>query len=141
MTEQIDYRAREMEWVAALRSGKHIQVKGVLGEAYHEDIPRNCCLGVACEVAGIVPTTTFGSVSDQYDEGSLEYDGAITSLPERAREWLGVTMADPWIDFPDGLLTRDRRGSLELTCTMLNDDLRLTFDQIADLVEYFGLVR
>lgn len=65
---------------------------------------------------------------------------AASLATQQFGEWLGIGPSqDPRINFPDDM--RDRDGALlwHTTCSRLNDDLRLSFPQIADTIRYFGL--
>ena len=91
-------------WIAALRSGKYKQCKGKLkvGDSY-------CCLGVACEVLGIVPI--------QIDNEWL-YESEVAELPTLAFEALGL---------------RDDEVCQRLI--IMNDTDGKSFHQIADALE------
>lgn len=103
-------------WVDALRSGKYIQDERALntGKGF-------CCLGVACEVfkddVGLeVRTGTTGEVY---------YDGGRHSLPASLQSLLEITMR--------GTLTTKVGHRKHLT--ELNDLEKMTFDQIADVID------
>lgn len=104
------------QWVEALESGQYAQTYGRLrkGDAY-------CCLGVACEVTG-------GSRWDDhvggYSYGPNE-DASSTMLPRFVRDWLGVEDTDPIFITDDGV---------RHTATYINDDLMLSFKQIAECI-------
>lgn len=130
--------ANRARWVEALRSGKFRQAQNRLrlGNAY-------CCLGVACVLAGIEAETH----SEAY--GLYLFDDEYLTLPDRAQEWLGVQAASPRIDFGDvdRLGTQGHHPDSELAgcyvswpheLSALNDG-GFTFNQIADLIEYFGI--
>lgn len=108
--EILQHRA---EWVAALRSGKYKQTIGNL-----RDTRGFCCLGVACDIAGLeaVPSAD-GSWFSYEDEGSI--------LPDSAKEWLGVLEGDP-------------RSANDDVYSVLNDEEELAFEQIADHFERYG---
>lgn len=117
------------EWVAALRSGNYKQGRSRLrrGDEY-------CCLGVAMELAGVpceIPADDPGVV--YYYAGP--YGSALTLTPA-GEEWLGVSTSAPYVDMPVGW---DRSDDCCRTNVAELNDEGFTFDQIADLVEYFGL--
>lgn len=101
------------KWVAALRSGQYKQ-----GRKYLRCGNQYCCLGVLCEVVGVIPTKEI--VTD-LPGTEFVYDGKKHSLSTGVLQ--KTAMADDQGCLPDGrYLSR------------LND-LGLTFDQIADLIE------
>lgn len=137
------------EWVAALRITQAPQIVGTLvnevqvGDAM---VPGFCCLGIGQKVAGIeLHAPDWSHESWAFSEG--------TDLPGREfLDWLGVVGtdgvgdADVVVAWPADLLDRegfpylpDPTSGGGLTCATLNDGLRLTFPQIADLVAYFGV--
>jgi hypothetical protein len=134
-------------WLEALRSGKFKQTTGKLKSrngAY-------CCLGVACEVAGIPSVYQEGeylygdpdilkALTDPKWDGMFDnaldyvrYDS--TSLPPIAQEWLGVTDSGPRLAKPIEV----RPGVMETSLIELNDNYGWSFEQIADAVEKYGL--
>lgn len=134
-TTTVTYTAQEVEahrkeWVAALRSGQFKQGHGVLsnGEEY-------CCLGVACVLAGIEADPTPYGDDEPY---RLYFDNEPLVLPQRGQDWLGVDEGNPNIDAPRWLRIDTQDGDpWPADVATLNDD-GFTFNQIADLVEYFG---
>lgn len=126
-------------WIARLRSGEVSQAYEMLGYA---DGSR-CCLGVACDVAGVsVDETMYHTIFDGY---------AIGLMPASVVRWLGFGHLFPpgevdpdsqeWdlvLDYDHGVRTDQPWSSAAVSCAWLND-ARLTFDQIADMVEYFGI--
>lgn len=96
------------QWRDALESGKYKQ-----GELCLRDKDDNfCCLGIACELAGIVPTGFF--CTDKY-----AYDNNAVCLPDAGAYWLG-TDDDPLI--------------FGMRASHLNDTLNFTFEEIAGLL-------
>jgi hypothetical protein len=131
---------RFKQWIAALRSGQYPQ-----GNGYLLLDGKYCCLGVMCEVADIPrtppgrgdPVTYFGVQDGRY--GSL----SATSLPREAQDWLGLDSTDNlnndlYLDYPLGLHHADGDVS-HPTAMWCNDTAYLTFPQIADMFEYFGI--
>lgn len=144
-------RENIQKWVDALRSGEYAQTKGVLyrkepgryekwdaGIRGYEsvDAPTGyCCLGVLCDIAeknGV----DFSDTVEVYD---LETDDVVEvtragdwwrddvgSLPVAAQDWLGILDDDPELFFDE-----DKRW----TAAGANDELGLTFAEIADKVE------
>jgi len=101
------------KWVEALRSGQYKQTVGVLydGTGY-------CCLGVACKVMGVEPETR---------NNNFYFDDQNSVLSINAADKLGLKDCNGEFGTDDTILT----GSL----TTMNDD-GMTFEQIADMIEY-----
>lgn len=128
-----DFDKREFytKWVAALRSGDYEQARGSLTHNYTSF----CCLGVACEVHGVRRKSTYGG--DGYenifdDESEVINSATNAQLPNQLAKALG------W-KWPTGTFeieTPRYIDPLEYELTVLNDD-GFTFDQIADIIEYF----
>jgi hypothetical protein len=116
-------------WVAALRSGKFRQGEGCLTYRYgNGEHDKDCCLGVACKVAGLVGT----------DEGNvptrIQYDGERTVLPSSlAKEIFGELLEDT--DIPNGHLSFKNRNGYTIILAELNDE-GMSFDKIADIISY-----
>lgn len=94
------------KWIEALRSGKYEQGNRFLQSVDH----KFCCLGVLCEVAGMVGSITTGTVKPCYT-----YDGHSGLLPEE--------------------LSRKLDESIEMYLIHMNDQLRNNFSEIADYIE------
>lgn len=115
-------------WVAALRSGRYQQTTGKLTRLTDDGQPRACCcLGVLCEVA-LESGVELALYRTEY--GTRHYDREDNFLPTRVREWAGLGAVDPEV-------TRTRADGTEVTSSLsfLNDEVRLSFEQIAVLVE------
>ena len=66
-------------WVAALRSGKYSQTRGVL-----RDDRGYCCLGVACQLYA-------DAMGIEWNEGvEYRFDGEEMVLPLSVKMWLGL---------------------------------------------------
>jgi hypothetical protein len=111
------------KWVEALRSGDFKQGKGALRTIDGS----YCCLGVACEISGVVtlrdrenhPIAEYVSVDD-------ERDASASVLPSAVRDWLGVESYNPHIV--------DEHGEGH-ALSLWNDSEDADFDKIADLIE------
>lgn len=123
------------EWVAALRSGEYHQGRGALvREGFEAQSLNYCCLGVLCELSPVVELV----VQTIPDEDSyfryrstanhLDTDGSV--LPLAARFWAEL-------DDEGGELPIVDRTGYNVNLPILNDDAKLSFDQIADVIEYF----
>lgn len=98
-------------WVEALRSGEFKQCQ------FHLTTPEgDCCLGVACKLAIRAGINLKVEVGEEFNS----YDGASQILPERVREWLGLTGRD------SGYLGTQLSGE---------NDRGKTFLEIADIIE------
>lgn len=141
-------------WVADLRSGNREQARGTLtarGAGAEPVEVAHCCLGVLTEVyientdAVLDVYTAFSASRDA--TGVLPivvtYDGSSSYLPTKVSEWLGspenpILVRDGWFKV-FYTCEYDPRATdyLLVSSAECNDDLGLTFDQIADLIEYF----
>jgi hypothetical protein len=117
------------KWVAALRSDKFSQGTGYLNvKNAYESKPRFCCLGVLCELAADEGITTrrehldAGRTVTFYGEKGEELSFQESVLPTAVREWAGLDAVDP------ELLTG-------YVASNLNDDMCMSFEAIADIVE------
>jgi hypothetical protein len=109
------------KWVAALRSGKYIQGHGRLSS--HN---QHCCLGVLCEVMELESHTL-----DCGDKSYLHSDSEGRGSSESS-EVIPPTLAaelnmhyNPYVMY--------KRASCRLSS--LNDDEKLSFNAIADIIE------
>jgi|SRR6185312_5441632 len=97
------------KWIKFLRSGKYKRGRTQLYEN-----GKYCCLGVACEAAGIVRVAN-------------RYDGERCFLPKSVKVWLGIDT--------DDVIIGDNKAS------QLNDYYDWSFRKIADAIEkeYLGV--
>lgn len=122
------------KWVAALRSGDYKQGRGRL---QNED--GFCCLGVLCDVAAKEePLTYKWEKHGGNNPIMLTPTGSygITEIPKHLSHELGLVnsggnaITDPTVDY----ITKD--GILRNTyLSALNDEYRLSFNELADLIE------
>lgn len=125
------------EWTAELRSGNRQQGRGRLHEVLEDGTEAFCCLGVVEDMLyqrGLSTRKLWERDEEDerpscyaYTEGGEEETGVLT---DKAREYVG---------FEDGQFNPDIRlpGVVD-SLAELNDD-GLTFDQIADVIDYaFG---
>jgi hypothetical protein len=112
------------KWIVALRSGEYKQVKGVLTRiGLTGQIEGHCCLGVACEVAlanNVKIKKTTNPMSSK-----VFYDNEGSYLPETVKVWLGIS-------HKTGAYL-DKSGCPEDLA--LQNDMGLSFEKIADLIE------
>lgn len=127
------------QWIAELRSGKRDQGFGRLKTRKPHEKPKFCCLGVATELSGVKSAATDLRIGTDNSEVVYGYgiEGNTGLLPPTTQKWLGISKDNPGINiyYP----ARDD-GAYFFRLANLNDYLHLTFDQIADLAEYFGII-
>lgn len=137
-------KARKNELVAALRSGKYIQGRDRL--TYKSSDPAkpqeyDCCLGVACKLYVAEHPDFFVSIELMENAGEFinvtNYQYEKVLLPSMVRKYFGIVTGSGVIDLT---LVYPHLASLvgltEIELTALNDS-GATFDQIADVIEYF----
>lgn len=108
-------------WLDELRSANWTQTIGCLeriGVGY-------CPLGVACALYQR-EVGSLNIVPSKVDSRIRSFEGSIFILPYKVADWLGCTMV--------GQLNDNR------TIAQLNDHERLSFKEIADVIETVGLV-
>lgn len=104
-------------WVEALRSGEYQQGAEQLrrGDNF-------CCLGVLCDLHS-------KETNKEWEDNTLYY-GRGGFLPNQVMSWAGLKY-----DNGDDLIVKTITG-LELTSlSQLNDRLKYSFNQLADLIE------
>lgn len=114
--------------VDALRSGDYKQGTGSLERMDINEGITHCCLGVACRAAmkaGLeVPVKREGQPKGYLGQVTFFGEDANRgALPIEVMKWFGFTNDDPII------------GPNDETAITLNDDLKYTFDQIANCFE------
>lgn len=137
-------------WVNELRTTGKPQTTERLARTLDTNKTGYCCLGIV-EVLADSPESDesydedgpcFKNDLDKYpDENTF----ADTNLSTFGRDWLGVKDDDPTLDVPGEYIGRVARidGGQGIegapTCANLNDDWGLSFKEIADMLDYFGL--
>lgn len=129
-------------WVEALRSGEYEQGRGRLTQWNQDGDEMFCCLGVLCDIAiknGVeVPVTDWCYEDSDWASGIPEdiagsyiYADEVEFLPEPVMEWAGLADAQ-------GTYIRIESGETQtLKLTTLNDEIGLSFADIADEIEKF----
>ena len=133
---------KQRAWVTALRSGEYKQTLGELQASSNSF----CCLGVACMVAmppedrgtndlGYLVGYDLGHQNNALNEiGLISTNGTPTYCPEDRFEDLVRYVKSLWLpDFDHGFGLPPESLSL----THLNDEVKLSFEQIADVLENF----
>jgi hypothetical protein len=127
-------------WTDELRVTTTPQVRGNLAapvDQYSENSEIGaCCLGVLeCVRLGVEPKD-LPNVGLPAPE-SAEWLGVVNNVPPH------VKMVNFNIDYPYDLRVSVGIDAVDveyiLSATAMNDDLCLTFSQIADMVDYFGI--
>lgn len=136
------------KWVDALRSGKYPMGYGRLAPRDDEGNESYCCLGVACEVAGLRKWVNVDSEMHTY--GNVVYASAPDGWPFES-----ATVLPPGFELPYGgdskgylcLNVNDHTGwdtvatpyGGSVTLTECNDSMEFTQMQLADVIEFFFL--
>lgn len=141
------------KWTNTLRTTEHEQVSHVLigMDGGTGEVTGMCCLGIG-EVECMGKTITAKQVHDVYMprvNGEQRSNGLPGSDFVR---WLGATVvggedaakSDVRLDTPEDFTVRagedlDDEEYEHVTASLLNDDFHLTFAQIADMIDYFGV--
>lgn len=128
------------QWTEALRSGKYKQGQGKLQEK-----GQYCCLGVLCELSPVVKavTRTYDDIVGYEPVSVAHGDRDVNYPPTAAWLWAGWQDKNPFVETGPSQ-TRDGgsvshysdRGHVGHYLSNLND-AGFTFNQIADLIEYF----
>ena len=121
------------KWVKALRSGKFKQGQGTLKQYNSKGKAQHCCLGVLCELYNenmkknhkktLPEKICDNDYSFQY--GYTTFNGVADSLPERVRDWSGISTSF-------GKFYGE--STLPAPLSDLNDDGR-KFNTIANIIE------
>ena len=116
-------------WADALESGRYRQGRGLLRSVKGE----YCCLGVLCELAveaGVIPP---GIEDPSTDTQNVTYfSGTAIDLPPEVLEWAGLEASSWAVRTVYFSVTDPRTGWGEIrSAEDLNDDLQLTFKEIA----------
>lgn len=121
------------QWTAALRSGEYKQGRAVLARD-----GKFCCLGVLCDLAVKAGVVTSDAETG-YEDGRIAYgqEDAVFGLPAEVREWVGLDVDDPEVEYKREGDDEADEGNL----SNLNDGspsahrASLTFAEIADLID------
>ena len=120
-------QVREL-WVNALESGEYEQCNMFLHKKFNSS-EQFCCLGVLCDLY----MKHVGGLEVEYygQEHNVYYDGHISELPEKVREWVGLhsgagdsIRSGEFMDKGDSLANLNDRGA--------------SFEYIAGIIEQSG---
>lgn len=125
------------QWVEALRSGKYKQGRQALRNRNDEF----CCLGVLCDISKNTLNLDWELDSNEVCESevyTMERNGGV--LPDKVWEYLGQEATDykVQISITNSKLPESvANGCLSryLYLVTLNDVYKLSFEQIADIIE------
>jgi hypothetical protein len=114
----------KQQWIEALRSGEYSQAQEELrvGDSF-------CCLGVLCDIyskskgANFWTETKRGSGCYYFESLPEQYEFA--TLPQNVSEWAGLHDDNPIVEY----------GEEKVAISDLNDRERLSFNQIAAIIE------
>lgn len=120
-------------WLTALRSGKYKQATGSLQTSDN----KFCCLGVLCELAVEAGVIERKQSSPEYAyrykplprEDGMSVYGSSTGLFREVMDWAGIETAAASYE------TSVEPNDIDRNLVGLNDGLRHSFEQIADVVE------
>lgn len=146
--------------VDALRSGDYTQVQGTLGIFYADKTRKHCCLGVGCEVSPF--EAEFDADLVEQSSVTIRWEGDTGTWSREIAEWFGsytshtpqqnadgqiIVEDNPlFFEFPERDIVEQgekRGGNVSFlhytmcTATYCNDKVGLTFDQIADLFDFW----
>lgn len=147
-------------WTTDLRTTDANQAKGKLAIGHIDDQGRLdadfCCLGRGCMAMGLKPNVAH------YSE-VIQFGRAVSLPPAEFHVWLGLyeteaealpalqgpgggrTEFEVMIDWTDNsgevIEFRDEGLAADCGASGLNDAWDLTFDQIADVLDWFGIRR
>lgn len=128
-------------WTHKLRDPWLKQANGQLGKRTEDGGESFCCLGVG--------ETLIHKYVEQED-GAFKFDHTTTFPTEEWFKWIGIDVLieewDEWPEEPDPIIDHDfgtgpgkNHIGPRITASVLNDVWHLTFPQIADVIDYFGL--
>lgn len=130
-----------LAWAEALESGDYEQGVGALCAVNSDGVARFCCLGVATEVAianGVALERVDAGVAGYRPAGELLAAQETAHLPDLAMEWLGLGQINPVIGYSlCGSGACEDPTCRKITATAANDDLVLSFGQIAAMLRKF----
>lgn len=138
-------RKIKRRWLKALRSGQYKQTKAAL----HDRLGRMCCLGVICDVMGapkgqhegfLLPAddgdgkylkNTYPTEAISREAGFRQYDYNFAGVLDK-RQGASVTYNPVVLH----IKTSNSFNAVPLSLAELND-AGFTFNQIADVIDYF----
>lgn len=139
-------KVKKAAWIADLRSGEYQQTTGALCHVDYDGNRSFCCLGVLSDQARAYGIGEWSLVP--VDNGLLRWTDVVNGEPmsgggvggyytKYVRDWAGMNGDEAEnieLEFTDP--RQSEPINLEISLANLNDD-GLTFDQIADVIDYF----
>ena len=132
------------KWIAALRSGKYKQGKGNLKTVDEDNNESFCCLGVLCDIAP-KELAEFETKKDpesrnifnsRYIKDKMHGGLRSCSLPESIKEWAGMFDCSGRLrDHKKYIATKNEDQEKYAVIWALNDDVGMSFEEIADIIE------
>lgn len=125
-------------WVKALRSGKYQQGR----KALRNKDNKFCCLGVLCDISkkNLGIDWEPEEESDSFEIYIMERNGGV--LPDKVWEYLGkdtidykVQISTANLKIPKSVIDSFLFPLTNIHLVTLNDHYKLSFDQIADILE------
>ena len=111
-------------WVKALRSGKYKQARGRL----RNQRGGYCCLGVLCDLSQKELNISWRKCG--FNERQFHFGGAFGTLPASVQKWAFTAKSYAYCDISNPVSKRE-----DTKLSNLNDHLKLTFRQIAKIIE------
>lgn len=129
----------------ALRSGNYVQGRGSLGYSIDGEF-NYCCEGVACEIftqeLGLIRTVR----ADSYGSQVLSFNSSGGLSPRVVGDHLGFELQDDfegWLvripPIRDSWYAQEKEFDMPVAAASLNDEYKFSFNQIADLIEWYYL--
>ncbi len=118
-------KAIKAQWISALRSGEYTQGYGALNIGN----TKFCCLGVLCDLHKkdnrINPKSGYCDWIKLHESNKLSYLDRTEELPASVYKWAQLQESIPAVHY----------NGKPIILSVLNDQLRLSFQEIADLIE------
>lgn len=115
------------KWIEALRSGKYKKTVGTLKRVDNYEQGSFCALGVLCDIYQREHERPLleHKISAKAKRSKVAIDGEVDLIPEEVRVWAGMSSPAGHVETKHG----------ELTIPCLNDEGRMSFKKIADIIE------
>jgi hypothetical protein len=113
------------KWIEALRSGKYKKIVGCLKKVENYEQGSFCALGVLCDIYQKESEEPLAESkrTPTAKKTKVSIDGEFDALPEKVRDWAGL--GDSEASIP----------AIHSTVPILNDRQKLSFKEIADVIE------
>jgi len=113
------------KWIEALRSGKYKKTTGCLKRVENHEQEKFCALGVLCDIYQKESEEPLAENkrTPTAKKTKVSIDGEFNRLPIKVRNWAGLG---------DSVA---RVQAMYSTIELLNDDQKLSFKEIADIIE------